>query len=141
VCYVREVSVNTDVVEFLGQLPPARAEEAQQLIAMGERISGFPVRLAGPGILGFGRYAYRYASGHAGSAAVIAFAPRKADLVLYPSCALEEAAEVLAHLGRHRRGKGCVYLRRLEDADPAAVEALFRRGMAEISALWPVTPQ
>lgn len=132
--------MNTDVVEFLGTLPPDRAEEARQLIAMGERISGFPVHMASAGILGFGRYAYRYASGHAGSAAVIAFAPRKAELVLYPSCALEDAAEVLAQLGRHRRGKGCVYLRRLEDADPAAVEALFRRGMAEVSAQWPVTP-
>lgn len=132
--------MNTEVVEFLGQLPPDRAAEAQQLIAMGERISGFPVRLAGAGILGFGRYAYRYASGHAGSAAVIAFAPRKAELVLYPRCALEDAAEVLEQLGRHRRGKGCLYLRRLEDADPAAVEALFRRGLAEVSAQWPVTP-
>jgi hypothetical protein len=135
------VSVNTEVVEFLGLLPPERAAEARQLIAMGERISGFPVRLAGSGILGFGRYSYRTASGHAGNAAVIAFAPRKAELVLYPSCALEDAAEVLEQLGRHRRGKGCVYLRRLEDADPAAVEALFRRGVAEISALWPVTSQ
>lgn len=133
--------MNTEVVEFLAQLPPDRAEEAQQLIAMGERISGFPVRMAGRGILGFGRYDYRYASGHVGSAAVIAFAPRTAELVLYPSCVLEEAVEVLAQLGRHRRGKGCVYLRRLGDADPAAVEALFRRGLAEISALWPVTPQ
>ncbi len=133
--------MNTEVVEFLGQLPPERAEEARRLIALGEGISGFPVRMAGPGILGFGRYAYRYASGHAGSAAVIAFAPRKAELVLYPGCVLEDAAEVLEQLGRHRRGKGCVYLRRLTDADPAALEALFRRGMAEISALWPVTPQ
>ncbi len=133
--------MTTEVVDFLGQLPPNRAEEARRLIELGERISGFAVRMAGPGILGFGRYAYRYASGHAGSAAVIAFAPRKAELVLYPGCALEDAAEVLAQLGRHRRGKGCVYLRTLEDADPAALEALFRRGVAEISALWPVTPQ
>ena len=133
--------MNTEVVEFLGQLPPVRAAEARQLIDMGERISGFPVRLAGRGILGFGRYDYRYASGHVGNAAVISFAPRKAELVLYPSCALEDAAEVLEQLGRYRRGKGCVYLRRLEDADPAAVEALFRRGVAEISALWPVTSQ
>ena len=72
---------------------------------------------------------------------MIAFAPRKADLVLYPNCALDDAAEVLAQLGPHRRGKGCVYLRRLDDADPAAVEALFRRGMAEISARWSVTAQ
>ncbi len=133
--------MDTDVIAFLGQLTPIRAGEARQLIAMGERLLGFPVHLAGAGILGFGRYAYRYDSGHSGTAAVIAFAPRKAELVLYPNCALDAAAEVLAQLGPHRRGKGCVYLRRLDDADPAAVEALFRRGVAEISALWPVTPQ
>lgn len=133
--------MNTDVIDFLGQMTPIRAEEARHLIAMGERISGFPVHLAGSGMLGFGRYVYRYDSGHSGTAAVIAFAPRKADLVLYPNCALDDAAEVLAQLGPHRRGKGCVYLRRLDDADPAAVEALFRRGMAEISARWSVTAQ
>jgi len=128
-----------DVQDFLSGLAPDRAEEARQLIDLCRRISGFDARLAGAGMVGFGRYDYRYDSGHGGSAAVIAFAPRKADLVLYPNCALDAAEEVLAQLGRHRRGKGCVYLKRLDDADPAVVEALFRRGLAEVAARWPVT--
>lgn len=124
--------------EFLSTLTPARADEARQLIALCHRISGHLPRLSGT-IIGFGQYSYRYDSGHSGVAAVIAFAPRKADLVLYPNCRLDEAEGVLAQLGRHRRGKGCVYLRHLDDADPAAVEALFRRGLAEVAARWPVT--
>ena len=127
-----------EIDTFMAALPPDRAEETRQLTALCTRISGFAPHLAGAGILGFGRYAYRYDSGHSGAAAVIAFAPRKADLVLYPNCTLDAAAEVLAQLGRHRRGKGCLYLKRLDDADPAAIEALYRRGLAEVSARWPV---
>lgn len=128
-----------DIQEFLSGLVPGRADEARQLIGLCQRISGFAAHLGTSGIIGFGRYAYRHDSGHAGTAAVIAFAPRKAELVLYPNCALDAAEEVLAQLGRHRRGKGCVYLRRLDDADPAVVEALFRRGLAEVAARWSVT--
>lgn len=132
--------MDAEINTMIAALSPDRAGETHRLIALCGRISGFAPHLAGSGILGFGRYAYRYDSGHAGGAAVIAFAPRKAELALYPNCTLDAAGDVLAQLGRHRRGKGCVYLKRLDDADPAVLEALFRRGLAEVAARWPVTP-
>jgi hypothetical protein len=37
----------------------------------------------GTSVVGFGCYRYRYDSGHEGTAALVGFSPRKANLVLY----------------------------------------------------------
>ncbi|WP_163460317.1 DUF1801 domain-containing protein, partial [Escherichia coli] len=76
----------------------------------------------GPSIIGFGRYAYRYDSGRTGEMCRIGFSPRKAELVLYVLDGNADQSEVLGRLGRHRTGKGCLYIRRLADVDADVLE-------------------
>ena len=92
----------------------------------------------GPSIVGYGQYHYRYASGHEGDSPRLGFSPRKAELVLYVlGCDGERQAEeaaLLARLGKHRTGKSCLYIRRLEQVDLDVLEqlaALSWRSMAE----------
>ena len=81
-------------------------------------------------IVGFGRYHYRYASGREGDAPLVGFAPRARNLVLYLSSGLDERyPRLLAELGPHTTGKGCLYLKRLDDADPAVLRQLVERSV------------
>lgn len=40
------------------------------------------------------------------------------------SCDADEFADELAELGRHTRGKGCVYINKLEDVDLKVLERI-----------------
>jgi len=82
----------------------------------------------GTSIVGFGSYRYRYDSGHEGMAALVGFSPRKANLVLYLVGGVQDRyPELLQHLGSHKVGKGCLYLKRLDDINLEVLRTLVDR--------------
>lgn len=86
--------------------------------------------LWGPSIIGFGSYHYRYESGHEGSAPLASFATRSAHLVIYLLGGFGERYErLLERLGPHKRGKGCLYVKRLADIDLDVLRQLVTRSM------------
>jgi hypothetical protein len=90
--------------------------------------TGEPPVMWGASIVGFGCYRYRYDSGHEGTAALVGFSPRKANLVLYLVGGVQDRyPNLLQRLGPHKAGKGCVYLRRLDDVDHEVLRALVER--------------
>ena len=91
----------------------------------------------GPSIVGFGRYHYKYASGHEGDSALAAFATRGRELVVYIAESFEGRDILLAKLGKHRPGKVCVYIRRLANVDLKALEKLVARSVAETKSRYP----
>jgi hypothetical protein len=106
-----------------------RRADGKAVRAMMERVTGEPAVMWGPSIVGFGRYHYRYASGHEGDMCRIGFSPRSANLVLYVG-GFPEYEALLACLGKHKRSKACLYLGRLADVDPAVLEEIVRRTYA-----------
>jgi hypothetical protein len=111
-----------------------RRQDSHELIALMHDVTGHPPTMWGPTIIGFDRYHYHYPSGREGNALLTGFSPRSAELVLYVGPALANAA-VMAKLGKHRVGKGCLYIKKLDDIDRqvlrevivTAVEALRGR--------------
>lgn len=129
------------VEAFLAAVTPAqRAAEARQLAALFAEVTGYPPRLWGS-VLGFGRYAYRYDSGRAGESLATGFAPRKAELVIYPGAPAEGFPALLAELGPHRPGKSCLYLRRLDGVDLPVLGHLIRAGLDDLARRWTVLPE
>ncbi|MBY0519728.1 MAG: DUF1801 domain-containing protein [Sphingomonas sp.] len=123
----KTVETEASVEDFLARVDvPQRAADAHLLIDLMARISGEPPRLWGPSIIGFGSVHYRYESGREGDTPAIAFSPRKAELVLYVGASTPNIAALLPGLGKHRTGKGCLYLKRLADADAGVLEAVVR---------------
>ena len=124
-----------DVEEFLAAVPDAtrRADAAVITRLMGE-VTGEPPVLWGPSIVGFGRYHYRYASGREGDAPVVAFSPRKANLVLYVLDGFDGQDELLARLGRHSTGKSCLYVKRLSEVDLAVLNELVKRSVESVAS-------
>lgn len=118
------------VEAFLAAVPdPARRADAQALCACMTRITGEPPQMWGTAIVGFGTYHYVYASGREGDWFKVGFSPRKGELVLYLRTPLESQGELLARLGKHKTGKGCLYLKRMSDADSEVLEALIRASL------------
>ncbi len=109
---------------------PVRRADCETLAALMERVTGEPPVMWGPGIVGFGSYRYRYASGREGDAPMAGFASRKGDISIYLSCDTEARAALLAKLGHHKMGKGCLYVRTLADVDQAVLEELVRESIA-----------
>jgi hypothetical protein len=120
---------------------PVRREDAKGVDAMMRRVSGEEPRMWGPSIIGYGEYHYRYASGHEGDAPRLGFSPRKAELVLYVLAYDEEdhsgEEALLARLGKHRRGKSCLYVRRLDAVDTDVLEQLAALSWSRMAARYP----
>lgn len=68
-----------------------------------------------PSIIGFGSYHYKYATGHEGNAAYVGFSPRKARISLYFAAGDTKREELLKELGKHRPGKACMYINKVDD--------------------------
>jgi hypothetical protein len=126
------------VSEFLDRVPdPGRRADARALCALMEQATGEPPAMWGPSIVGFGRYHYRYESGREGDAPAAGFAPRGRELVVYLVAHSERSEALLARLGRHKAGKGCVYIRRLADVDEAVLRELVADSHAAVKARYP----
>lgn len=108
---------------------PVRRADGKAVRAMMARVTGEPAVMWGPSIVGFGRYHYRYATGHEGDAPRLGFSPRAANLVLYVG-GFPEYDALLATLGKHRRSKACLDLNTLADVDQNVLEDIVRRTWA-----------
>ncbi len=124
-------ATKANVAEFIDVLTdPTRRSDAKALVELMQRASGEKPKLWGPSIVGFGSYHYKYDSGREGDMPLISFSPRKTALVLYSMLAHAEANAVLAKLGRHTSGKGCLYLKKLADVDKKVLETLIKNAVA-----------
>ena len=84
-------------------------------------------------ILGFGDRQYEYESGREGDTYLIVFAPRKGELNLYGLRASTNAEQLLKKLGKFKSGKGCLYIKHLEDIDLATLRQLIRKAFEQKS--------
>jgi len=109
-----------------------RRADCRALAALMARVTGHPATMWGTGIVGFGSYHYRYDSGREGDSCLTGFASRKGDISVYLSAHADGREALLARLGRHKAAKGCIYLRRLADVDPAVLAALVETSVAEV---------
>jgi hypothetical protein len=110
--------------------PPARRDEARQLLALFADATGAEPFMSGPTIVGFGNYTYRYPSGHGGETLRVGFSPRKAAISLYGLKDIPELAPMLDKIGPHTEGAGCVYVKRLTDVDLDALRELASAAFA-----------
>jgi hypothetical protein len=131
----KTVETDAAVEDFLARVEPAeRQTDGRIVAALMAPLSGESAAIWGASIIGFGRYHYRYDSGREGDMCRIGFSPRKAELVFYLP-GLED--DDFALLGKYRRGKGCLYVKRLAGVDMAVLEALIVRSIAHMDKVYP----
>ena len=90
------------------------------------RISGEKPKMWGPAIVGYGLRHLKYDSGREMDWMVIGFSPRKGNLTLYLGLGGDNGYDDhLARLGKHKTGKGCLYINKLSNIDEAVLEELI----------------
>jgi hypothetical protein len=112
----KTTQTESSVADFISMVEDeTKRSDSFNLAKLMESLAGYPAKMWGPGIIGFVSYHYKYASGHEGDAPLIAFSPRKPAIVLYLATNFPEREGLLKKLGRHKTGKGCIYLKKLAD--------------------------
>lgn len=109
-----------------------RKKDAEVLLKWMTKVTGMKPKVWGPSIIGFGRYAYTYDSGHSGEMCMTGFSPRKANIVLYILPGYTDISDKLARLGKHKIGKSCLYINKLADVDMDVLEEIVEFGLAHM---------
>lgn len=114
------------VTEFLDSITEeAKRKDSYVLFNMLQKATKNEARMWGDSIVGFGDYHYVGKSGREGDWFLAGLSPRKQNLTLYMLGGWEPHGELLAKLGKHSLGKGCLYIKRLEDVDVSILNKLI----------------
>jgi hypothetical protein len=129
-------ATDASVETYLGAIvDAARRKDCEVLAALMARAAKHPPVMWGGSIVGFGSYHYKYDSGREGDACVVGFSSRKGDITLYGLMAAPNHEKHLARLGKHKTGKGCLYIRSLGDLDLDVLEQLVAEATAAKTAI------
>jgi hypothetical protein len=121
-------ATNVSVSAFIDAITDeSRRADAKALVKLMQKAAGEKPKMWGPSIIGFGSHHYTYDSGREGDMPLIAFSPRKAATVLY---GFSDSKALLAKLGKHTTGKGCVYIKKLADVDQKVLETMAAKAVS-----------
>jgi hypothetical protein len=114
-------ATNVSVSSFIDKVSSETVrDDCYKIVEVMEDVTGYPARMWGPSIIGFGKYHYKYESGREGEMCIVGFSPRKANITLY----VRSNPELMGKLGKHKAKGGCVYIKRLEDIDVKVLRKL-----------------
>lgn len=122
---------DADVEQFLESVTDdRRRDDARRALALMREETGAEPRLWGASTIGLGRQPYTTADKKQHDWFAVGLSPRKAALTLYGLTFYGSNDDLLARLGPHTTGKGCVYVKRLDDVDETVLRELVRRAWA-----------
>ena len=115
------------VDKFLaGVADEQRRADCLNVLELMRNVTGEPAAMWGKAIVGFGSFHYRGKTSE-GDWFPVGFSPRKQNLVLYLHCILEEQTALLEKLGKHKIGKSCLYLNKLDDVHIPTLKKLIKK--------------
>lgn len=134
----KTVETQLKVSEFLASIADEnRRRDCKTVAELMKKITGKSPKMWGPSIVGFGRYHYKYDSGREGDFFWAGFSPRKQALTLYLMGGYARHNELMKKLGKYKAGKGCLYVKSLEDIDMTVLEKLIVESVAYIRTKYP----
>lgn len=133
----KTTETQASVAEYLAAITnDKRREDCAALVKLITTCTGYEPKMWGTSIVGFGSYNYTYDSGHSGSSALVGFSSRANAITLYVSGG-EEREALLAKFGKHKTGKGCVYIQKIEDIDTDVLVTLVKNTVEETLKRFP----
>ncbi len=117
----------------------SKRNDSQAILDLMQEITGEVPVLWGTNMVGFGRYHYKYASGREGDWFKVGFAPRKQYMSVYLTYPTDRMDELRAKLGKHKSGKACLNIKKLEDIDQEVLGNLIRESIQYIDKQYPPT--
>ena len=129
---------DNSIIEFIESVEsPKKREDAYKLLDIFTETTGYPAKMWGSNIIGFGTYHYKYVSGHEGDAPLVGFSPRKAKISLYFAPGDAKREELLRNFGKHTTGKGCVYINKMADIDVDVLKVIINESLIFLKERYP----
>jgi hypothetical protein len=118
------------VTAFLNKVEDEKKrKDCFAIIEMMQKATGLPPKMWGASIIGFGSYHYKYGSGHEGDICLIGFSPRKQNIALYIPGGIHKYDDLLESLGKHKTGKGCLYINSLDKIDVEVLNSIILKSL------------
>jgi len=117
---------NASVEKFLKTVKDEQKRlDSFKILEIMKKITKEEPKMWGPSIIGFGKYHYKYESGHEGDMCIAGFSPRKQAITIYILPGSLKYSSLMKKLGKYKVGVSCLYIKKLEDVDTKLVEKLI----------------
>lgn len=129
----KTVRTKATVSEFLATIDnDQRRKDCKAVMKIMREVTGKRAAMWGTSIIGYGSYHYKYDSGREGDMPVVGLSPRKQNLAIYIMPGFGSYAALMKKLGKHKTGKSCLYINKLEDVDKGVLTALIEKSVAHM---------
>ena len=130
---VKTKVTDANVEEFLEKVEnPKRKEDSFKVLEIMKDVTKEEPKMWGTSIVGFGSYHYRNKSGGEADWLATGFSPRKQSLTLYIMDGFDNYSELLGKLGKHKTGKSCLYINKLEDIKIPVLKELIKESLKHV---------
>ena len=119
---------NKSVDDFIEAIPnKIRKADSKTLLLLIKEITGKEPKIWGVSIIGFGKYKYKRKNGQEFEWFNVGFSPGKAHLTIYVMYDINEEKKLLDQLGPHKTGKGCLYIKKLEQINIKVLKTIIAK--------------
>jgi len=124
---------NASVSAFLASVKdPQKRADCKAIAKMMREVTGKRAKMWGSSMVGYDQYDYTYASGRSGSWMMTGFSPRARDITVYIMPGFSKFGPLLKKLGKHKTGKSCLYIKKLDDIDEKVLAELVAESVREM---------
>ncbi len=117
------------VADFINTIEEEqKRKDCFAIVKMMEKVTKEKPKMWGTSIIGFCDVHLKYSSGRELDWFQIGFSPRKQNITLYICGAVQEQSTLLKQLGKHKTGKGCLYINKLEDINTDVLKQMIEEG-------------
>lgn len=117
-----------DVYAFVEAVPNGkRKADAKVLLDVFHEITGKEPKIWGTSIIGYGKYTYQRKNGDEFEWFNTGFSPTKAHTSIYMTYDINTETALLSKLGKHKTGRGCLYIKSLADVDMDILKQLIKK--------------
>jgi hypothetical protein len=130
---IKTKETSASVNDFLNSIPDEqKRSDSFAIVEMMKNATGAEPKMWGSSLIGFGNLRYKSpATGREVDWFVIGFSPRKANISLYLTMDISRYAEKLTKLGKHKTGKGCLYINKLADVDTSVLKSMITAAVSK----------
>ncbi len=136
---IKTKQTDADVKEFVYSFTDSeeKQKDSFELIKIFQEITSFEPKMWGPSIIGFGVYHYKSErSKQEGDWPIIGFSPRKAALTLYVYFSCDKNEKLLEKLGKFKKTKGCIYVKKLSDINLEILKEMVLETVEQMKVKW-----
>jgi hypothetical protein len=124
---------DASVQDYLNAIDdPQRKDDCLSIHEIMQRITGHEGSMWGNSMIGYGSYHYKYESGREGDWFLAGFANRKKSISIYIMSGFSQYDDLLDNLGKHKTGKFCLYINKLDDIDKEILEKMIETSVEYI---------